>query len=89
MLDGALGIEFGRLVRAADQMHAHALGLQRALQLAADHRDQREVLAFLRARMHKLRPSVLVVRELRSFIATVREDMAREEVWLQDLDGGG
>jgi hypothetical protein len=64
---------------------ATAEGAERALQLAADHRDQREVLAFLRARMRGLRPTALVVRELKSFVAIMREDMAREEALLQSL----
>jgi hemerythrin-like domain-containing protein len=60
-------------------------GEERALELAAEHRQQRDLLAFLQARMSALRPTVLVARELRTFAAYLREDMAREERMLEEL----
>ena len=64
-------------------------GADRALQLAAEHREQRDLLAFLQARMSALRPTVLVVHELRNFLVYLREDMAREEGVLDELEDAG
>lgn len=67
-------------------LFASEAGADRALQLAAEHREQRDLLTFLRTRMTALRPTVLVVRELRSFLVYLREDMAREEAALDGFD---
>jgi hypothetical protein len=67
-------------------LFASDAGADRALQLAAEHREQRDLLTFLRIRMTAVRPTVLVVRELRNFLVYLREDMAREEA---ALDGFG
>ena len=75
-LSDHIDIEEGIL---APVLFASEAGAERALQLAAEHREQRDLLAFLRARMTALRPTVLIVRELRNFLAYLREDMAREE----------
>jgi hemerythrin-like domain-containing protein len=63
-------------------------GEERALQLAAEHREQRDLLAYLGPRMSTLRPTVLIVRELRNFLAYLREDMTREEAALETLGEG-
>ena len=70
-------------------LFASEAGAERALQLAAEHREQHELLTFLRARMNSPRPTELVVRELNNFLAYLREDMAREESMLDLLDGAG
>jgi hemerythrin-like domain-containing protein len=70
----------------APVLFASEAGAERALQLAAEHREQRELLAFLRDRMSSPRPTELVVRELNNFLAYLREDMAREEGMLELLD---
>jgi hemerythrin-like domain-containing protein len=61
-------------------------GEARARQLAAEHQEQRELLAFLRSRMNSPRPTVLVVRELTSFVAYLREDMESEDHALDGLE---
>lgn len=71
----------------APVLFASEAGAERALQLAAEHQEQRELLAFLHARMNSPRPTELVVRELNTFVAYLREDMAREEGVLDQLDG--
>jgi hemerythrin-like domain-containing protein len=58
-------------------------GEERAEDLAAEHREQRELLEFLIDRLtHERRPTVLVARELRGFIECLREDMEDEEATL-------
>jgi len=55
-------------------------GEERAEDLAAEHREQRELLEFLIGRLtRERRPTALVARELRSFIECLREDMEDEE----------
>jgi hemerythrin-like domain-containing protein len=84
-LDSHIEIEEGIL---APILFASEDGERRALQLAAEHREQRDLLAYLRPRMSALRPTVLVARELRNFLAYLREDMAREEGMLEALGAG-
>jgi hemerythrin-like domain-containing protein len=58
-------------------------GQERAEDLAAEHREQRELLEFLIGRLtRECRPTSLVARELRSFIDCLREDMDDEEATL-------
>jgi hemerythrin-like domain-containing protein len=59
---------------------AHARGVEAANRLANEHGEQRELLRYLLDRLkHQRQPTLLVVRELRSFSEYVREDMAHEE----------
>lgn len=58
-------------------------GARCAHSLQREHADQRELLGFLSGRLRqRRRPTELVVRELHSFLACLREDMAREEALL-------
>ncbi|HME69928.1 MAG TPA: hemerythrin domain-containing protein [Myxococcota bacterium] len=62
-------------------------GSASASQLAAEHREQRELLGYLLGRMaYPGRPALLLARELRQFAALVREDMREEEETLLVLD---
>lgn len=55
-------------------------GKHRAERLAHEHREQRELLKYLLARLENdERPSLVIARELRSFVDYVRQDMAHEE----------
>lgn len=57
-----------------------AAGERAAERLAHEHREQRELLKYLLERLREqTRPTVLVARELRSFIDYVRMDMEHEE----------
>jgi hemerythrin-like domain-containing protein len=59
-------------------------GARLAEELEREHEEQRELLAFLGARLAQpRRPTELVVRELASFVAYLREDMTREEGTLE------
>lgn len=60
-------------------------GAQRARILEREHEEQRELLGFLTARLaQRQRPAELVVRELRSFLDYLREDMAQEDAVLRE-----
>ena len=53
---------------------------ERALRLAHEHREQRELLGYLLGRLKKQgQPTTLVARELRNFVEYVRFDMTHEE----------
>ncbi|UCE84709.1 MAG: hemerythrin domain-containing protein [Deltaproteobacteria bacterium] len=59
---------------------AGAEGERRAESLAHEHREQRELLRYLLGRIHELqRPTILIAREVRSFVGYVRVDMEHEE----------
>ena len=60
-------------------------GARRAAALEREHEEQRELLAFLGGRLAQgRRPTELVVRELRSLLESLREDMAREDAMLRE-----
>ena len=62
---------------------AGAAGAQLAEELAREHCEQRELLVYLVSRLEKHpHPTLLVAREVRSFIESVRLDMAHEETTL-------
>jgi iron-sulfur cluster repair protein YtfE (RIC family) len=64
---------------------ADAWGEERALRLAADHREQRELLGFILERLHDpTRTDAMVVRDVHGLIALLREDMREEEEELLD-----
>lgn len=55
-------------------------GKHRAEQLVHEHQEQRELLQYLLARLERDdRPSMVIARELRSFVEYVRQDMKHEE----------
>ena len=55
-------------------------GKQSAARLSHEHREQRELLKYLLARLESDdRPSLVIARELRSFVEYVQQDMAHEE----------
>ncbi len=62
---------------------------RQADRLAHEHREQRELLAYLLGRLEKTSmPTTLVARELRNFVGYVRFDMVHEEnVLLPTLEG--
>jgi hemerythrin-like domain-containing protein len=60
-------------------------GERRAQSLAHEHREQRELLRYLLGRIHELsRPTILIAREVRSFVGYVRTDMDHEEKAMLD-----
>ena len=62
-------------LRAAD-----AWGEERAGRLAADHREQREMLGEVLAGLRdRSRPAAMVARELAALVAVLRDDMVHEE----------
>jgi hemerythrin-like domain-containing protein len=63
-------------------------GARRAAVLEREHEEQRELLGFLGGRLAQRRPTELVVRELRSLLDCLREDMAREDAMLRAGRGG-
>ena len=70
-----------RLRRAGDR------GRKLAEHLGHEHREQRELLQYLLARLEKSSiPTLLITRELRNFVAYVRLDMQHEEAELLGED---
>ena len=63
----------------------------RGKRLASEHQEQRELLAYLLNRLGEgSMPTVLVARELRSFVGYIRYDMVHEEnVLLAELAAAG
>lgn len=62
-------------------------GKTRAERLAHEHVEQRELIEFLLERLaDDRRPSLVVARELRSFVQYVRQDMAHEDEMLMSED---
>lgn len=73
-----LDLEDAILVRALREVDAW--GEARAEELATEHRDQRELLAYLVQRLEDTtRPPTLLVQDLLHFTALLRDDMTREE----------
>src|SRR5262245_26339997 len=67
-------------LRAAD-----AWGEERAERLVRDHREQRDVLAFLAARLRdEAQPAALVAGDVDHLITLLRDDMREEEADLLD-----
>lgn len=59
---------------------ADAAGARAARRLADEHREQRELFAFLLGRLRdSARPTVLLAREMRNFVDLIRIDMQHEE----------
>ncbi len=68
------------VILAPALLEADAWGEERAQQLAAEHREQRELLAFILDRLRDAeRPTALLARELRAFADILRIDMQHEE----------
>lgn len=60
-------------------------GEERAERLAADHREQRELLGFAVERLRdQTRPPVMIARDLENLVTLLREDMEDEEATLLD-----
>jgi hemerythrin-like domain-containing protein len=59
---------------------ADAWGEERAERLADEHREQRELFAYILARLRDSeRPTTLLARELQNFVDILRVDMRHEE----------
>lgn len=70
--DRLLGAAMGALPPERSEALAH--------RVEREHREQRELVGFLRERLRtEDRPAVLVGRELQAFSRCVRDDMAHEE----------
>ncbi len=66
---------------------ADSWGPERADQLAAEHREQREFLQYMLARICDTnRPTILLSRELRNFVECILDDMVHEEKTILDAD---
>ena len=64
---------------------ADAWGVERADALIRDHREQRELLAFVDTRLRdEAKPAALLVRDIEQLIALLRDDMRDEEMELLD-----
>ena len=64
---------------------ADAWGEERAERLTRDHREQRDLLSFLNARLRdEAQPAALVARDVDHLIALLRDDMTEEEAELLD-----
>ena len=64
---------------------ADAWGEERAERLTREHREQRELLDFLNARLRdEAQPAALVARDVDHLIALLRDDMREEEADLLD-----
>jgi iron-sulfur cluster repair protein YtfE (RIC family) len=64
---------------------ADAWGAERAERLMRDHREQRELLDFLNARLHaQAQPEALLARDVQHLIVLLRDDMREEEAELLD-----
>lgn len=68
------------VILAPALLEADAWGEERVRQLAAEHREQRELFAFILDRLRDSeRPTALLARELRAFADILRIDMQHEE----------
>jgi Hemerythrin HHE cation binding domain len=64
---------------------ADAWGEERAGRLTRDHREQRELLDFLNARLRdEAQPAALVARDVAHLVVLLRDDMREEEAELLD-----
>jgi iron-sulfur cluster repair protein YtfE (RIC family) len=64
---------------------ADAWGTERAERLTRDHREQRDLLAFVNARLwDEAQPAALVASDVDHLVALLRDDMREEEAELLD-----
>lgn len=62
-------------------------GRDRAGQLAADHREQRELLDYVLDKLHDpSRPGAVLAAEWRSLVELLLDDMAQEEVTILEVE---